>query len=1468
MRISYRFIVFFVIFSLSFSAFSQVYKFSKDPEEFQDEIKRFYKGIKVEKTNLIVDEFVNYVKLEELNPEEFLRIVETCNLMLKKHFKPLPYFETYLELVNAYKKNNIDIGKFREWNSVYSQHLEKSKRNIKEFNTTMMALFTKNAIYDAKSKTWYLGTTNYNIVYEKQPKIIVNEPITLICTTREDSLVIYNTMGTYLPLLYKWSGTKGIVDWQRVELDSTRVHCKFDAYKIDVRKAELEVDSVTFWNKNYFSKQLVGRLTEKANTTHLGKKAKYPKFRSYRAVYILDKLSKNVLYIGGFTQEGLNMMGSSSMEVEGEPVVKARVLITYKGQPTLKAESDAFMITPDKIVASNARTTIYYGEDSIYHPKIIFNYSIKTRKLILTRGDNGMYRSPMYDTYHKLEMEFDQLDWTIDNPKMDFRMFYGSEGSAMFTSESFFTMAQYNKTKSVLTFHPLNKIKELCLRLDTNVFSKYDFANYMGVRPENVEALLITLTMDGYIIFDNINDIVTVRDKTFLYVNAEANKMDYDMLRFESTIKKSNAVFSLESGNLDLEGIRLVLLSDTHRVHIVPRQQKVTMKDSRNFEFDGYIRGGLFEFFGNDFYFDYENFKFNLTNIDSVRMYVRIDENQPNLIAQIQSVLQDVSGYLYVDNPKNKSGRKNYPEYPIFECTKNSYVYYDKKEILGGHYSRDRFYFDIKPFIIDSLDKFKMKGLEFEGTFYSGDILPVFDYKLVPQEDLSLGFSKTDHFPLYVAEGAPKGEGDQRINLSNKGLRGNGKIEYLTSITQSEDFIYFFDSVRSHSNTFDLEHNAMGKYPKVVGREVFTRWLAYADTMIIEKKQIPFKIYEKGYEFSGNMVLTPARLTSKGVFDYKNSTISSQLFEFTPHNLLSEKATVRIFSDDPNLYAFIAPASKINLDVDTDILDGESTKSDRKLLFPLNRYTTSMKHFIWYNLEDRIAISKADMQSEQACYFRSTKKDQDSLQFQSTFANYDLKKYYINAEKIPYIPVADARIYPDQGLATIERDAFMQSLKNAVVKADTINYHHVLYDALINVFGKYKYTGYGKYDYIDKYKSKQVLSFYQIRVDEERRTYARSKVPDSMDFRLSPQFKFGGYAELNGNVKELDFDGFVLPAHKQDYFRTGWFSYHDRINPDSVYFSLNKPVGREGRELYTGLYVGTDSPYVYNLWTGYKKAFADAEIFSVDEGVMYYDDKTNKYIYAALEKVFDHELYGSYFALSDKTGDTYGEGKFDFGEDIKAIEIQTAGTVNFFMENGNYIFDLMMTIDFPFDEKAINIMADEMMEHTYFRKSSKNRREATKIAISELITDEKERDNLLIEIEDFDEIIPTKSLTKTIVLSDLKLTYDLKERLFKTSSDKFSIISIQKVKVNKEIIGGLQLSKKKSGTMFALYLESEENYYNFFKYYYGIYSVLGSNEDFNKQVSSTISKHSENKYRIKKATNRDLNLFKKKMNLY
>ena len=51
-----------------------------------------------------------------------------------------------------------------------------------------------------------------------------------------------------------------------------------------------------------------------------------------------------------------------------------------------------------------------------------------------------------------------------------------------------------------------------------------------------------------------------------------------------------------------------------------------------------------------------------------------------------------------------------------------------------------RFYFDIDPFEIDSLDSYNRSSLSFPGEFNSGNIIPNFRQELRVQQDNSLGF--------------------------------------------------------------------------------------------------------------------------------------------------------------------------------------------------------------------------------------------------------------------------------------------------------------------------------------------------------------------------------------------------------------------------------------------------------------------------------------------------------------------------------------------------------------------------------------------------------------------------------------------------------------------------------------------------------------------------------------------------------
>src|SRR5690606_42133410 len=65
--------------------------------------------------------------------------------------------------------------------------------------------------------------------------------------------------------------------------------------------------------------------------------------------------------------------------------------------------------------------------------------------------------------------------------------------------------------------------------------------------------------------------------------------------------------------------------------------------------------------------------------------------------------------------------------------------------------------------------------------------------------------------------------------------------------------------------------------------------------------------------------------------------------------------------------------------------------------------------------------------------FFSVAENQDSLNFLSTKAQYDLKKSIITCQKIDYIVVADSKVSPDSGKVVIEKYADMRPLQNAQI---------------------------------------------------------------------------------------------------------------------------------------------------------------------------------------------------------------------------------------------------------------------------------------------------------------------------------------------------------------------------------------------------------------------------------------------------
>ena len=180
---------------------------------------------------------------------------------------------------------------------------------------------------------------------------------------------------------------------------------------------------------------------------------------------------------------------------------------------------------------------------------------------------------------------------------------------------------------------------------------------------------------------------------------------------------------------------------------------------------------------------------------------IGIDLTGHHDLRTVRSKIENISGIIHIDNPGNKSGIYLISRFPVFESTKDSYVYYDEPSIQGGVYDRDSIYFKIEPYTLDSLNNPEAEKVKLEGTFYSGNIFTEIKQEITVQQDLSLGFIHDQTQEPILTYGG-KGFTTGLIGVSNQGIKVRGRVDYIRSSTWSDDITFFLDSMNTLSTRF------------------------------------------------------------------------------------------------------------------------------------------------------------------------------------------------------------------------------------------------------------------------------------------------------------------------------------------------------------------------------------------------------------------------------------------------------------------------------------------------------------------------------------------------------------------------------------------------------------------------------------------------------------------------------------------
>ena len=1460
----------------------KIKNFSSDPKEFIVQFEEFMTKNITKEDSKYLDDFIEGWESDSVFYEgKRETIIEICNLWLQLKSRPFPDFKNYLDVLIYFRDHPSKMKYYKNWNEsiiFLMQNNDITRTQINKYLDFTPDLLEYGIIYKSSYVEWKASSNDFELMLKNNRILIKFSDISLVCYSKRDSINLYETGGIVDPVENFFYGEKGLVTWERAGYDRDNVFAILDTFKIDLTRSEYKATNVSFTNKYYFDKPLLGDFEDAVRLIKQPESATYPRFKSYTKLFELQNIYDDVDYIGGLTMQGANLVGSGTAEQ------KAKLSLYSNDTLFMIASSEYFAFTKDKLTGRNTEITIYLKQDSIYHPDLLLTYTINNKELSLLRTEDYTSQSPYFNSYHMVDMNFEQLIWRHGEPFISFTMSRGSTiGNANFESANFFNMKRFEEIQLHDPEHPLVQLKRYSRIIKSNKFTGNEYADFLRLPVHQVRQLLMRMSFLGFIFYNFETDEVIVKDKLQAYLDASINRIDYDVIDFRSVTNAplENAQLDLKSFDLTINGMPQVFISDSQNVNIFPSDSRIILKRNRSFQFNGTVEAGLFTFWGNNFYFNYDSFSINLQNIDSIHMKFitgKKDNYGFDIYGDVSSMIEHVTGIVYVDKPDNKSGREHRPEYPIFESHEGSYVYYDDKSTQNGVYKRSDFYFSMLPFTIDSLDNFSAKGLAFDGSFESANIFPTFDETLRLQEDQSLGFkNKTDSIygkPLYGGKGVFK----NIIHLSNAGLKGNGTVEYLTSVTKSDNFIFLPDSMNGHAQEFRIAQQKTGtQYPLLRSKNNYIHWEPYNDNWMTYQEGGPFIIYNDTTTLAGSVNLKPTGLTGSGKLDMTRAVMETNNYKFLAEEFDAQNASFELRS---KLKGISINTDSVNINIDYPARKGkfESVRDYSVVNFPENRYVSHIDEFTWNMSKREVEFTrkKGLPESDDPEYFKgatyiSTDPAQDSLEFKSPLTVLNYEKNILNAQNVKYFDVADSRIYPKDEDVTIQSNGKMKTLADAKSFANRNTRFHQFYKSVLTVNGKNDYQGFGFVNYADENKKEYPVYYKNIHVDSTLQTVAEATILEPDSFKISPYFDFQGKIKLYANQKFYDFDGGIKVLHSCETIEPRWLKFSTTINPDTVLIPLTpKMKDINGNYIFAGTMIRSDSIHIYpaffNVWENY----SDNPIITA-EGYLYFDKGPGRFKISSLDKKDDFTLPGNYLSLQRTVCDLYGEGKIDLNTDLGQVKISTVGNSRHDALENELRLNVLLTVDFHIPQNIMMLTGKEIDSIPYLQPVDLNSNTIKKGYTEMLGTQNAANFYEELGLYGFVADIPQEFI-HTLFINDLKLVWNRESRSYQ-SVGKIGIGSVLNRQINKYVEGFIEIDRKRSGDKMDIFLKLDDRTWYYFGYTRGVMQVLSSNKNFvnsirylKKKERVTKIKGEKTPYNIIVSTDRKYLLFIERWN--
>jgi hypothetical protein len=1294
---------------------------------------------------------------------------------------------------------------------------------------------------------------------EPEGAIINFHQVDFIFVTRYDSVKLSGTKGDYELAGHYFVGDGGTFTWGNTQLKTSGVYAKLKKFNFDVWNPEVTAENATLHFDEMLEKPVEGYFEFRSVKYDTITEVAYPRFMSYANDLTITNLGDEFLtYKGGFGLIGAQKIGASWLK--GKGVLKAN---SEDGRK-YRSESKRFVFGDSLITAKNAYLTVYHGRDSIFHPSVRFNYYTNNHQLFAYKEEGGYNLTPFNSSYFKLSIDTDMIKWDITADSVDIgTMNARSMVPSLFESYEYYHFDKINELASVYNFNPLLSAYFYANKKKSREFFVHDMARDMKLNENALMSSMELLHYRDFVEFNQASGRVYLKDKALHYMRSKSGKKDYDDLLIPSLpeVGVPNATLHLDKNEMTVRGIEKFYISETLDVYIFPRDSSIRLKENRDFEFEGQMFAGNFEFVGRNFTFRYNDFLVDMPNIDSVRFYVddeyekqQVDNKMVSLemfedaVEEVSS--QSTSGTLYINKPNNKSGQKIFPDYPKFDASRGAIVYFDREDILDSAYNKS-VYFVVPPFAIDSLSAEDPAAIGFEGTFVSGGIFPDIKEKLRIMPDNSLGFEHNTSSNGYNVYGGG-GKFYNTIRLDKNGLTGRGKIEYLTTSMESENYTFYQDSVLGDAYNFEIKSGsvAVASFPDIKSDSVQLKWEPYKDKMAVSNVGTPFDLYNQTASLDGTAFVSAQGANGSGTFFARGFEAESEDFNFEDANMTARHSDFVVNSDNPEKP--LMEGDDIRLDFDLINNVGElspEVEGVAALEFPYAQVKTSISQATWDLEAGKVRMVKPADVDIKYSYFYSTREELDSLAFNATAAEYDLSTSELLVQGIPYIKVADARITPENNEVLVLENSSIGTLFNTKIVIDTLHGYHQLYDGTINIINRNKFLGSATYQFVNAAKDTFAIEFDEFELKEDfegelrkmdLQTVSGGEIVEEDNLIISPGMQYKGKVTMYAQQKALELDGYVrLPiANRPD--NDTWIKYESfDEETQEVIFDFNNSVTENGEKLSAGIHYYTNDHSLYATIVEDRKLISDEDFF-VPNGYLRYDLQRGVYAIEDTSKAFGSALQGKLFTFNDNTGDITWEGLVNFIEPNENLIIEASAIGQGNTTKSEYAVNTFMKFDFEIPDLALTTMSQDMR---FFIETlgAPEAESDLDLLLYKMAAFTGDRAAMEFDQQSISEYVPLASvsskLISDIVFSKLDMKWSETHKAW-YSDGQVGLSHIKREDLNALLDGFVEIKKTDEGDVVKMFIQVSPESWYFLGYEENRLILFSSNPEFNDIIAS------------------------------